>query len=192
MKQCAKCKKILPIAEFHKDKSRQDGVYSYCKKCNYENVRKYIEKKPKHYSEYGKRYRVKNHEKLMDYSRKWAINNRTRHIQTSCDWQHRNKDRVFANNIKRNFGISVKQYSELLKNQGGVCAICGSIPNAKKRMAIDHDHKTGRIRGLLCHMCNLSLGGFRDDPEMLKAAIVYLDIHAAGEHEAQIREALNA
>lgn len=60
-----------------------------------------------------------------------------------------------------------------MKNsQGGVCAIC-ECPD-KKRLSVDHDHQTGKIRGLLCANCNLALGNFKDDPDRLAKAIVYL------------------
>ena len=82
------------------------------------------------------------------------------------------------NNIRR-YGITQEQYDELLEYQGGVCAICyqpetlqikGKIVN----LSIDHCHDTGTVRGLLCRSCNVGLGNFRDNPENLKSAIVYL------------------
>ncbi len=79
--------------------------------------------------------------------------------------------------LKQKFGIDEKQYDSMLQEQGGVCAICGTAEyNSKNhRLAVDHDHATGAIRGLLCSMCNTSLGGFRDSPELLKRAADYLN-----------------
>lgn len=62
---------------------------------------------------------------------------------------------------------------ELLKRQGGTCAICGEPP-CKKRLHIDHDHKTNKIRGLLCFRCNFAVGFFRDDPDVMFAAAEYV------------------
>lgn len=70
-------------------------------------------------------------------------------------------------------GISEEGYKELLKRQGGRCAICRSRPRGT-RLSVDHDHKTGEIRGLLCKNCNQGLGHFRDDPVRLKEAVKYL------------------
>jgi hypothetical protein len=70
--------------------------------------------------------------------------------------------------------ISRERYAELLEQQGGACAICGSGNRSGHRLAADHDHKTGAIRGLLCHRCNTAIGLLRDDPELLRAAIGYL------------------
>jgi hypothetical protein len=64
--------------------------------------------------------------------------------------------------------------AELLSAQDGRCAICGA-ERGTRRLAIDHDHTTGFIRGLLCVRCNTGLGSFRDDPELLRKAIEYLD-----------------
>lgn len=76
-------------------------------------------------------------------------------------------------NLKRFFGISVEDYEQMLNNQGGVCYICKSPPKGK-RLAVDHDHTTGKIRSLLCQHCNTGLGHFRDSEELLTKAINYL------------------
>ncbi len=72
------------------------------------------------------------------------------------------------------FGITVEQYGEMLARQGGVCAICGVENVRGMSLAVDHDHQSGRVRGLLCNPCNSAVGLFADDPERLRAAIDYL------------------
>ena len=77
-------------------------------------------------------------------------------------------------------GCSPEQYTKMLEGQGGVCAICGaneghrSKHNRACKLAVDHDHVSGRVRGLLCGRCNRGLGWFRDSPELLEKAIRYL------------------
>jgi hypothetical protein len=71
------------------------------------------------------------------------------------------------------------QHDELVAELGEVCGICGTPPKAGRRHAIDHDHATGLVRGLLCHRCNVALGGLGDSVEGLQAAIAYLRRHAA-------------
>lgn len=71
--------------------------------------------------------------------------------------------------------MTVADRDALLAAQGGACAICGGPPLGKGVYHLDHDHETGNVRGLLCHACNTSLGGFRDDPELLRKAIAYLE-----------------
>lgn len=72
------------------------------------------------------------------------------------------------------YGLSLAQYEDLLRQQSGRCAICGTDRNGGVAMGVDHDHRTGDIRGLLCDPCNIGLGGFRDDPALLAAASAYL------------------
>jgi hypothetical protein len=75
--------------------------------------------------------------------------------------------------LKRVFGITQDEYECLLKSQEGVCAICKLGPNGI-RLAVDHNHKTGQVRGLLCITCNTGIGMFKDDPDLLHRGIFYL------------------
>ena len=79
--------------------------------------------------------------------------------------------------LKRNYGLTVEQYNEMLESQGNGCAICGSETGGRKdvtRLAVDHCHNSGQIRGLLCVNCNNGLGRFKDSIELLEKAIDYL------------------
>ena len=78
-----------------------------------------------------------------------------------------------AQNRKRLYGISVEDFTTLLRQQGGGCAICSEIP--EREFHVDHDHATGVVRGLLCGSCNLALGHLKDDPVRLRAAVQYLE-----------------
>jgi hypothetical protein len=72
------------------------------------------------------------------------------------------------------------EYDALLRAQGGRCAICGADEaGGKGRFHVDHDHATGVIRGLLCHACNLGIGMLRDNPDLMRAAIRYVQGDAA-------------
>lgn len=79
--------------------------------------------------------------------------------------------------MKRAYGLDFKDYERMLETQNGVCAICSSPPpnNRKTRLAIDHCHKTGKVRGLLCDKCNRSIGLLKDDVNILAKAIEYLN-----------------
>ncbi len=81
-------------------------------------------------------------------------------------------------NLKRNYGITVDDYDEILGQQDGLCAICGTDdPRGKGRFYVDHDHDTGKVRGLLCAMCNTGIGMLKDSPSILASAINYLNKH---------------
>ena len=78
--------------------------------------------------------------------------------------------------LKNKFGIDRQTYDDMLELQNGVCAICGTSDPGYKRGAwsVDHDHRSGKVRGLLCNHCNLLLGHARDSIENLRRAIDYL------------------
>ena len=90
--------------------------------------------------------------------------------------------------LKRTYGISQQEYDALYLAQRGCCAICdsngrlvvcggrwkGSKRTNASGLFVDHDHKTGQVRGLLCHNCNAGIGHFFDNPDLLNAAFVYL------------------
>lgn len=90
---------------------------------------------------YNKEYRRKNKKKIAKYKQE--------HEQ-----EIRNKEMQYR------YGITFTEYSKMLKNQGNVCKICGGINPGGNRLAIDHDHKTGKIRGLLCIKCNIKIGWY--------------------------------
>ena len=80
-------------------------------------------------------------------------------------------------NLKRVFGMSLEEYDIKLNLQEGVCKICKSLCKSGKRLAVDHNHETGKIRDLLCGNCNGGLGKFLDNPELLIKAAEYLRKH---------------
>ena len=81
-----------------------------------------------------------------------------------------------ANHLKRKFNISLEEYDLMLKSQDGKCAICGaSEPRGMGNFHVDHCHKTGKIRKLLCMECNRGLACVKDDPKILQNMIDYLN-----------------
>jgi hypothetical protein len=79
-----------------------------------------------------------------------------------------------AHYLKSKFGLSVAEYDTMLAEQGGVCAICRA-PEDGKRLAVDHCHTTGAVRGLLCQRCNRGIGHFAESAERLRAAANYVE-----------------
>lgn len=91
-----------------------------------------------------------------------------------------NKDYYLEQDLRKKYGVTLEWHREKLSKQNGVCAICKQpettvIRNKVIAMPVDHDHNTGRARGLLCTKCNRGLGLFRDDKEILKSAVQYLE-----------------
>ncbi len=86
--------------------------------------------------------------------------------------------------LQRQFGINLEEFNDILKEQGGVCAICkqpetrvDTRHNKLRDICVDHDHTTGKVRGLLCAECNTTLGRVKDSIEILQSAIAYLEKH---------------
>lgn len=75
----------------------------------------------------------------------------------------------------KKFGLDAKGYEKLLSDQGGVCAICLLPPAEDRRLAVDHCHSGGQVRGLLCHRCNMALGLMNDNKDALARAVAYLE-----------------
>lgn len=75
--------------------------------------------------------------------------------------------------LKSKYAITEQEYDALLTAQGGACLLCGN-QNGSKRLAVDHCHNTSKVRGLLCTNCNVGIGMFRHDPELLEKAKNYL------------------
>ena len=73
--------------------------------------------------------------------------------------------------LKRRYKFDAVQVEWMILQQGGVCAVC----RTRKPVHVDHDHVTGRVRGILCFNCNRGIGKFHDDPALLRSAIAYID-----------------
>tara|TARA_R110002153_G_scaffold1367_4_gene7050 strand:- start:460 stop:729 length:270 start_codon:yes stop_codon:yes gene_type:complete len=78
-----------------------------------------------------------------------------------------------AKNLRHRYGIELEEYDKMLEEQGGLCYICEEPPG-KSPLSVDHCHKDGTIRGLLCHNCNHGLGKFKDNIVLMYRAITYL------------------
>ena len=77
--------------------------------------------------------------------------------------------------LRRWYGLTLEDYNQMFEEQNGCCKICNRHQtDFKKRLHVDHCHNTNKVRGLLCHNCNLALGRFMDNPETIKAALEYV------------------
>lgn len=113
--------------------------------------------------EYHDNYREANRQKAKEYARRY---------------NHSDKARNKA--YLRSYNITLEDYNRMLEEQGNVCKICLQLEQMlhkgnPKRLCVDHDHTTGRVRGLLCQRCNTTLGRYEDNPELMKNLISYLE-----------------
>ena len=113
-------------------------------------------------------------ERQRENCRRWTEKHKERIKQYKKDYRLKQDKNYGKIKRLREHGLTLDDYELLLKKQKGVCAICGKKPSKNKRFAIDHDHDTGLIRGLLCFRCNFGLSYFSEDYEQLRKATLYL------------------
>lgn len=90
-------------------------------------------------------------------------------------------DRQRESRLKFNYGITIADFDRMEKDQQNVCAICGGVTKNNRwgrTLMVDHCHKTGKVRQLLCDICNKGLGHFRDNIDIMEKAIAYLRKHS--------------
>ena len=106
-----------------------------------------------------------------------AISNKHKHCSKYCSGYYKINKKLtqLKCHYKKKYGITIEDYNRLFEEHDGCCAICGRHQTELvRKLHIDHDHNTGKIRGLLCYNCNDGLGRFRDNPELLNKAVEYL------------------
>lgn len=152
-----------PCSNGHLRKRRvSDG---HCLDCDNDYWKRKRKLRPAAVSKIRKKYYQKTRDDQLALRRKQYANNENVRVNK------KDKD------LRKMYGISLDDYYALKKQQNSVCALCFSS-NTNKRtcyLDVDHSHKTGKVRGLLCTNCNQGLGKFKDDVQLLKRAIQYLE-----------------
>ena len=174
MKRCTKCDMVKPLTDFYRASGTRDGHRSDCKPCNLAAQRRRYEADPDAAKARVKRWQQENSERLNAYRR-----------DRRTEPEVKRADR--AGHLKRKYGITIEQYETLLAEQGGGCAICGRKPRPDISLHVDHDHRTGQLRGILCFRCNNALGDFDDDAGLLQQALGYVVSHQATDELAMAR-----
>lgn len=176
MKKCYKCEQVKSYDEFYKNNSRSDGVSSECISC----YKVYESKNRERRKLRSKTWEEKNKDKRSQQKTQWFINNALKEKNRKANWYHNNKERSKNNHLNRMYGITLDEYNIKLSEQNNQCAICNNI--SKRSLHVDHCHKTGQIRGLLCLACNTLIGYSKENIDSLKNAINYLIKHKGNKH----------
>ena len=113
---------------------------------------------------YGHTLKYKSTQRCVECKRRDA--NRHYKVAEPGHWR--------ATRLIHKFGISVSDYEAMLAKQNNGCGICGNSCSTGRKLAVDHDHVTGRVRGLLCAACNHAIGKFKDDPDLMQKAIEWV------------------
>jgi hypothetical protein len=143
-KICRTCKKEQPRTSFYADKTKRDGLEARCKQCCVRRSQLYNQAHP------------------------------DQHAALSRAYAKRHPDRVRSTQRLVQYGITMADFEQMLLDQQGQCDICKRQLGTGRSTHVDHDHATGKVRGLLCNACNAVLGYARDLPATLLAAAEYL------------------
>ena len=163
-KFCKKCGGYLPLTMFCKKIAAKDKLNSVCRTCDQ------ARKSNSWYNDEVSRARIK------EANREWYINNREHAIKTCKSNSLKHPDRHKNMMLKITYGITIEDFKSMRDAQGYKCKICQRHEDELIRtLVVDHDHATGKIRGLLCNKCNLGLGMFNDNVELFNKAIEYLN-----------------
>ena len=162
----AYCKRCKKTRRHHRNKNGKGGLRSICVMCDKAYSKAYYTKtRNKRRSEYKKYYAL-NKEKIKPRHKAY----REKHKEKYRQYYKENYSRWQNYHLKRNYGISIAVYDSMALSQQHVCAIC----KHKDKLQVDHDHNTGKVRGLLCGHCNKGLGLFRNSMRYLLDAAEYI------------------
>jgi hypothetical protein len=162
MKVCVQCGQELPLDRYyvHPTTGRPRAK---CKQCICDDEKARYRKDPERVrSRLRERYRTSAEvrAKTREYNRNWAERNPERHKQAQRrSW------------LKRKYAVTVEWYDAAMEAQDGRCRVCKSKPD---HLVVDHCHRTGAVRGLLCHGCNVALGFLEEDPDRAIALAEYI------------------
>lgn len=142
---CKKCGESKHLSEFGNNASSLTGKSCYCKPCRMKREHERKLADPSQYREEKKRHYLKY------------------------------RDGYRSRQLKRQFGIDLNRYNEMFAEQEGKCKSCGTHQkDLRLGLSVDHCHKTGKVRGLLCGNCNTALGLLKDDPVLIEKLLTYL------------------
>lgn len=148
MKICVKCKEIKDLSHYGKDSTNKSGLRSRCKLCR---------------SKDSKEWNKTNPDRLSINSKKWYLKNPE-------------KARNMA--LKRKYGITLDQFNQLSIQQEDKCPICNKHKDIlDQSMSVDHCHKTGKVRALLCNPCNAAVGFIQENVENAQRLVQYIKLH---------------
>lgn len=152
-KVCSKCKQKKRISDFPQNKKYTDGLYCWCKVCT-------------------RKYRTK-------YARKWRKENpdKVEAAELRRRQQPGYKEKNRKHKLKYTYDLTLEEYNKMFQEQQGRCAICGKHQTElRSNLHIDHCHKTGKVRKLLCNNCNSFVGWLEKyiDNDLLENCLKYL------------------
>ncbi|MET8168366.1 endonuclease VII domain-containing protein [Streptomyces sp. NPDC005329] len=172
-KKCSSCQELLPVGAFASNRSRSDGLQVNCRECAAAYYRRRQEA-------HGKTVRVRvptprGHKRCPQCETVKPHLEWERNKSSSDGWaSYCRACRAERNRIsyfQRKYGLTPAELDAMVAEQRGICCICLAAPAEH----VDHCHKTGRVRGVLCFSCNAALGQFKDRPDAIRRAAAYVE-----------------
>lgn len=199
-KQCKQCKITKSFIDFHiKDKrfpKSSSGYHSECRECRYTYVPVEKEILDEGFRRCTECKEILSIDKFPEragrcrpckavYQTRWYFKNKERAQANGKVYRAQNKNRIKLNQRKywarKKFGLTYEQLRDIESKNNGRCWICNKTEEENGiGLALDHNHVTGEVRGLLCRMCNIGLGAFKDNVELLERAKSYLTVRDEG------------
>lgn len=144
MKKCSICKEMKEESCFAFQNKKLNKLMSACKDCNNKKQREFRKNNPELQKEIDRKAYQRQKAHRVEYARKYRKNNPEKTMDT---------------NLKSKYGITRNEYLKILESQDFKCAICGKPQSEHSRnFALDHNHKSGKIRGIVCDGCNYGIG----------------------------------
>lgn len=162
-KRCTQCGKLKDETRFSWKTSKHEQRRPACKTCRVAYQKRYVQQTPQN--------RARRNCRVIRSTKKRKERDPVGYRRSRSDAK-----------LKVLYGITLKQYEAILLAQENVCAICKrpetmGIKGKLKQMSVDHDHRTGKVRALLCSNCNRGVGCMQDSSELLRRAAAYLEYH---------------
>lgn len=182
-KVCTKCEEIKSLDKFYNKKTSRDGKRSQCKTCDTKDNSRWIKENPEKNRKIKRNQRKKNPDKYREMSRKSSAKARLddpdRANERSRKWRKLNPKQAncssYKSRLKREYGLTIQEYEAIREKQRDCCLICNkSEEQIGVRLNVDHNHSTGKVRGLLCPKCNKAIGLLEDNVSYLIKAAEYL------------------
>jgi len=153
--------------------------------------RKWILEHPDRIREHSRRSRIKHRAQIKQYQRRWAEKNKEKLRLQRQQYYRANRTHILHRVREHAFGLPTGSYQHILTICGNNCQVCGKL-RSKKGLALDHDHTTKHIRGLLCCECNSGIGLLQDNPDLLEKAARYLRDNRATDLREHVKQQENA
>ena len=177
MKKCSCCNKTKDSSCFNKHKKSRDGLNWKCKDCEKIYKHKYYLANKKVLKQYQVDYEVRNRKKVKVRRAMYYLRNKKhiREMSKEYYFKHKAMAAEYSRNchLRQRYGMTWLDKIAMLASQDGYCCIC-KTKISMEQACVDHDHKTNKVRGLLCNYCNHLLGHAKDNVNIWTSAIKYL------------------